>query len=122
MVDGGGAVVGHLEAVVLVVLHGAGGVGRELERHVAGVGAVRALGERERGLRLALQHDGLGDVAGGTTCDGNTWSLDVYLLEGKTFELYLVLRLTSLNKSKSGHLSLNTLEFGVFKNRCVMKT
>lgn len=92
MVDGGGAVVGHLEAVVLVVLHGAGGVGRELERHVAGVGAVRALGERERGLRLALQHDGLGDVAGGTTCDGNTWSLDVYLLEGKTFELYSVLR------------------------------
>ena len=66
VIDGGGAVVGDLQAVVLVVLHGAGGVGGELERHVPRVGAAGALRERQRGLRLALQHHRLRHVAGGT--------------------------------------------------------
>lgn len=54
MVDGGGTVVGHFQAVVFVVLHSAGGVGRKLERHMASVGAARALRERERRLCFPL--------------------------------------------------------------------
>lgn len=48
MIDGGRAVVGHLQTVMFVVLHSASGVGRELERDVTGVGAVGAFRERQR--------------------------------------------------------------------------
>lgn len=57
MVDGGGTVVGDLQTVVFMVLHGARGVGGELERHVSRVRAVGAFCESQRGLRLAFQHD-----------------------------------------------------------------
>lgn len=69
MIDGGGTVVGDLQAVVLVVLQGAGGVRRELEGHVTRVRAVRALRERKRGLRFTLQDNRLCYVARGTTCN-----------------------------------------------------
>lgn len=67
MVDSGGAVVGHFQTVVLVVLHGTGCVGGELQRHVTGVRTVRAFRKRQRGLRLALQHHRFCYIAWGTT-------------------------------------------------------
>lgn len=67
MIDGGRAVVGHLQTVMFVVLHSASGVGRELERDVTGVGAVGAFRERQRWFRLTLQHYWFGYIAWGTT-------------------------------------------------------
>lgn len=64
MIDRRAAVLPDLEAVVLVMGDGARRVRGEFEGQVAGVGALRPLDERHRRLALALQNDGLGDVAG----------------------------------------------------------